>query len=246
MDFALNFEKNLSDKEYTYKVSCDPREISSITEILYQKAFEAARSDGLPYPVRIWNLIPFINDFHGNLENYQAFCKGRKNVFDRFLPVESDYPAASAVGIFSNEISFRFLFSDTRPEIISNPFQVEAYRYPSIYGPTPPSFARACLHKRSFYLSGTASIRGHETLYPDNLEQQLGLTLENIFIILEKANLSNKASNMNWKVFLKNRDDIMNVKAPIQDALGTNLAFVHADICRSNLLIEIEGEYNGL
>jgi chorismate lyase/3-hydroxybenzoate synthase len=246
MDFASSFDPAVSDKEYFWRVKCQPEQITLITETIYQRAFKTARSHGLIYPVRIWNEIPFINEFQGNLENYQAFCQGRKTIFDQYLLNESYYPAASAVGLFSNEISFRFLFSETKPEIMTNPFQVEAYLYPTIYGPTPPSFARACLHKKSFYLSGTASIRGHETLHPENLGEQLAVTLENIFIILDKASLRNQAKRMQWKVFLKYPETLSSVKDQIQNLLGNNLSFVHADICRRNLLIEIEGEYHGL
>lgn len=246
MAFDLNSELNFQDEYFFWEEECLPQDIALVTEHAYLRAWKEAKERGLKFPVRIWNKIPSINAYENGLENYQAFCAGRKNAFEALEIIDSTYPAASAVGSHNGKISFTFLFSNTKPKIVTNPYQVEAYKYPNTYGPTPPSFARGCIHKENFHLSGTASIRGHKTLYIGDLKGQLALTLENIFVVLHEAHLNEKAHEMKWTVFIKDPDFEKEVIQEIQIALGNHLTFVHADICRSDLLIEIEGAFYGL
>jgi chorismate lyase / 3-hydroxybenzoate synthase len=246
MAFDLNSEPRLHTRMFSWEMSCEDSEIARHTEMIYAQAWEMAKDLSLPYPIRIWNRIPRINDFHKDLENYQAFCAGRKRVFDRVALAREDYPAASAVGSIVGTLSCRFLFSNVKPLIITNPRQTEAYDYPKVYGPTPPSFARGCLHGKDFYLSGTASIRGHETLFSGNLRAQLDLTLENIRIVLREARMLSQMSQMNWTIFLRHPENQHEIHYLLQRELGHSLTFVPADICRRDLLIEIEGAYHGL
>ena len=53
--------------------------------------------------------------------------------------------AASAVGSLGGELSICFLGSKERGVHCENPRQLPAYRYPKLYGPRSPSFARATL-----------------------------------------------------------------------------------------------------
>ena len=161
-----------------------------------------------------------------------------------------DFPAASAVGAANGQMRFQFIFSKSCSVKVNNPVQVEAYHYPVTYGPTPPSFARAAFFEQTLYISGTASIRGHQTIYPLDLFGQLQSTFENLEIIIKQAQRkSNKTFRMldsKWRIYVR---DYPNLSEEVQQALhqkieqrlGLDSEFVQADICRSELLIEIEG-----
>ena len=90
--------------------------------------------------------------------------------------------------------------------------------------------------RRLIYISGTAAIRGEESLKGVGLERQLRVTMENIAELIGDARL--KA----LRVYLKNKSDypeaerLMNIYA-----LEIPIAYMWADVCRDELLIEIEG-----
>lgn len=236
--------------ELSWQGKVDIDHLEDVTFLIYTRAFALGRSSGYPYPARIWNYIPDINSFYEDIENYQRFCGGRKRAYD-VLGVETmGYPAASAVGSSSGELVFSFLFSNEPSLPISNPAQQEAYHYPKQYGPTSPSFSRAALCGNVFYLSGTASIRGHSTMYSFSLMDQLQCTLENIdFVLLEaeeKASCKLEKEKMAWRVYLRSTSDQEAVDAVLREKLGGQVDYVKADICRSDLLLEIEGVCIGI
>src|SRR5690606_23756156 len=121
----------------------------------------------------VWNYVPYINQISEGLEHYRQFNIGRWLAFETLFgrDLRSFMPAASAVGITSNAVMLTFIAGTRQPQYLENPSQVPAYHYPSEYGPRPPSFARAVLVQNTHrspaciqgYLSGTASIEGHQT-----------------------------------------------------------------------------------
>ncbi|RYD31701.1 MAG: hypothetical protein EOP86_17340, partial [Verrucomicrobiaceae bacterium] len=122
---------------------------------------------------RVWNWIPGINDSNGEgEENYRAFNAGRHAAFsEHFGPdaLRPHLPAASALGIQGDRMAILFAAGFTAPENFENPEQVPACEYPAQYGRRPPAFARGTSATtpegaREWFLSGTASIKGHRTL----------------------------------------------------------------------------------
>ena len=230
--------------------SVSAKDIESMTESVYRNAWQLAKDNGFSEILRIWNFIPNINEFTDGIENYQHFCKGRKSAYSQLLSNEEFFPAASAVGSSDSRIHFKFLFGHHKPLPISNRLQVEAYRYPADYGPTPPSFARASTLDSIVFVSGTASIRGHQTMFVDDLHGQVQCTLENIDEILQQAkkNIGQDLSKhqMSWKVYLRNPDFKQQIESNLKNTLGLNIEYISADICRSDLLVEIEGAYYGV
>jgi chorismate lyase/3-hydroxybenzoate synthase len=222
------------------------------TQQAYRNILNLLESQGYPHLLRMWNYFPRINDFEGSLERYQQFCVGR---FLAFQEIHGDnfntkLPAASAIGTRVPGLSVYFLASRKPGKHIENPRQISAYHYPEKYGTCSPSFARAT-HKKwgamqHLYISGTASIVGHQTLHCGDVQKQTEETLENIDKLLQHAmgvNHKHRSSFAMIKVYLRNAEHRSLVTPILEKKFGydTPLLYVEGDICRSDLLIEIEG-----
>src|SRR5690606_9951218 len=122
-----------------------------------------------------------------------------------------------------------------------NPRQDPAYRYPRQYGPCSPSFARATgitlSQQRRIFISGTASILGHDTTAAGDLTQQIAVTLENIRYLLDSIPGSIQVLEA-IRVYLRHPQDYPAARTLLlQHFPAEVLNFLHADICRDNLLV---------
>jgi hypothetical protein len=86
-------------------------------------------------------------------------------------------PAASAVGIADGPLDLCFFAGRGEPPLpLENPRQISTYDYPPQYGPRAPTFSRATLAQIggqwTLFISGTASIVGHQSLHPDDILAQ--------------------------------------------------------------------------
>lgn len=225
---------------------------------LYSDLLQATRGLHL---ARIWNYVPAINEpGPGGLENYRIFCRARSQAFEQHhgAGFEPLLPAASAVGTKSADLTVAFAASPVRPRHVENPLQVSAYDYPEDYGPRAPSFARATVvpgpAHDTVFISGTAAIRGHATIAPQHLPSQLACTLENLREISTAcghgADLARgRAATRHFKVYLRHAADQPEIAACLQEALLTpsdRVSYLLADICRAELLVEIEATLIGV
>jgi enamine deaminase RidA (YjgF/YER057c/UK114 family) len=204
---------------------------------------------------RIWNYVPDINAETTGLENYRRFNLGRWQAFhDAFgRRMAAHLPAASAVGLSDDRLVTVFLATRQPIRAIENPRQVPAWNYPEAYGPKAPSFVRGTLTgepgRRRAWISGTASIRGHESIHPGDAEAQLTLTLDNLAVVLESMGLPplNATGQVTHqaKVYLRHRRDLDRVAGALADrglpSPGPDgTVFLEAAVCRAELELEIE------
>jgi len=195
--------------------------------------------------VRFWNCIPHINYGDGDHEVYKRFCAGRLAGFQMADIADCQFPAASALGHKSQRLTTHMLLSGFDVEHHENPLQINAFEYPPQYGNSSPSFARATEvftsnPKPMLFVSGTASIRGHETFYLGDVSAQTTLSIDNIEVLLKQANkvIDDIAS---LRVYIRDADDVSVVMAMVNDRMPKgSRSFLQADICRSDLLVEIE------
>lgn len=222
---------------------------------LYQNIFSAIGDKWHLY--RIWNYVPKINEVENGLENYRRFCRARANVFeDHWGPnYHRALPAASAVGSPEGPLAIAFIAGKVAPAHIENPHQVPAYLYPCQYGPRAPSFSRAtsveCADRKVLFISGTSAITGHSSVGAGDLDAQLGCTIENLNVVGKAAGVDLLGSThkgavigRSFKVYIRNRDHSQHIKSAIEASLlgpGDEVCYLLADICRSELLLEIEG-----
>lgn len=210
------------------------------------------RGSDYPHLLRIWNYFDAITEGEGDGERYRQFCVGRVqglgSVDTRTLP------AATAIGSRDGRRVLQVYWLAARePGLpLENPRQVSAYRYPREYGPQSPSFARALLPPSPqvpLLLSGTASIVGHASQHADSLRAQLDETLTNLDSLLGAARARNPAlsahldASSRLKVYVRDAADADAVAAQLEARLGTRVPWLmlHADVCRRELLVEIEG-----
>lgn len=226
-------------------------------DLVYRELIEAMRDEGYPHLVRVWNYLPRINQEDHGRERYQAFCVGRANAMEAFQSIDEAYlPAASGLGSMNGGLQVLAIAAREPGIQIENPRQISAFRYPHYYGPRSPLFSRATLKRwltgEHLYISGTASIVGHTSLH-QTLDFQLGETLSNIEALVTQAHRVNGMSIRYpdelslIKVYLRNPDDFVATQAWLNEHLGKSLPriFLQADVCRSELIVEIEGAYLG-
>jgi hypothetical protein len=226
------------------------------TQQLYQRLIALARGRHL---YRIWNYVPRINAHVAGLENYHAFCRGRSLAFEEALgpAFKQALPAASAVGGDDHHLAVIFAAGSTAPRHIENPEQIPAYEYPREHGPRPPSFARATVVEedgRSYaFISGTSAVKGHATVAPGVVREQLACTLDNLRIISQAIGLGDtfgagKSLARHFKIYLRHAGDLAAVRSALEAALlqpGDRVTYLRADICRAALNLEIEAALVG-
>ncbi|MEO6994028.1 MAG: hypothetical protein ABI273_10385 [Lacunisphaera sp.] len=225
---------------------------------LYLDIFRAAQGLQL---ARIWNYVPAINATGASgLENYRLFCRGRSLAFEEHhgADFKALLPSASAVGCATETITVSFAASARVPRHLENPLQVPAYDYPADYGPRAPSFARASVvpgadGTAAVFISGTAAIRGHATVAPNELGGQLDCTAENLRQISTTCGLGPHLdrrgnSQRHFKVYVRNAADQPTIARRLEKEFlkpGDRVSYLQADICRESLLVEIEATLFG-
>jgi enamine deaminase RidA (YjgF/YER057c/UK114 family) len=144
-----------------------------------------------------------------------------------------------------------FLATRFAVENWENPEQTPAYCYPAQYGPRAPAFARASRFTDNngvewIFISGTAAIKGHETLHCGNFGGQLQVTLENVDIVLKKCGMRLEdcvsGRRRHFKAFLRHRSDLPELLNRMKTVMTPrdSLTVVEGDICREDLVVEIE------
>jgi chorismate lyase / 3-hydroxybenzoate synthase len=227
------------------------------TRAAYLRAFRLIDRLGYPHLLRIWNYLPDIHRDDDGLERYRRFSLGRHEAFvEAGRSIERDASAASAVGHRGERAAVCLLAGRRRGVPVENPRQVSAWRYPAEHGPRGPTFARALVanqgHASQLFVSGTASITGHESRHEGDPGSQAHETIANLRAVIDEAQArtgfrrdADKA--VAFKVYLRHADYRAAVESPLREAFGPQsaLLFLQADICRRELLLEIEAVCSG-
>ena len=234
----------------------DPADFQSLVLDAYTELLSAISSTTCPFIVKIWNYFDRINDEDGGLERYRQFSWARADAFEKANLEDDRLPTGTAIGTQGgNVLSLIALLSSERLQRFENPRQVSAYLYPKKYGPRSPKFSRAGLVETEghqlFIVSGTAAVIGHETAHPFDLVSQTEETFNNLALLsrLAEAYATRKiGSELDGdsvlRVYLRNPSELAYVESQIRQKFNRstrNIAFLHGDICRKELAIEIDG-----
>jgi chorismate lyase/3-hydroxybenzoate synthase len=231
-------------------------EVERLTRSSYLRLDHLIRSRGYPYWLRAWNYLVDITAGEGEAERYRRFNAGRYSAVGLSSTVEQNLPAASALGSETGGFVLCCLAGRKPGLQIENPRQLSASLYPPRYGLRSPMFARAALvpngRGAQLLVSGTASIVGHESLHIGDPEAQLDETARNFEALVDTAMNAHAsgppASRVrleSLKVYLRNSEDYARLIPRIRRlfAVETEPLVLRADICRRELLVEIEGTY---
>lgn len=254
----VSYSKN--DQVLLGHLSVDERDFPGLEEATrqaYESILPFAGEMGFPHYLRIWNYIPDINGDENGVERYKRFCVGRYASLEKFDFADHRLPAASGVGSPSNRFLIYFLAARDAGVQVENPRQVSAFHYPPQYGPKSPAFSRALVKDwgtgKHLYISGTASIIGHESQHRDNLLPQLTESLRNMSTLVHSAEtehgvaIHTLAELSQVKVYVRDGQDHAAIRGHIDEQLGARVPVIYlsGDLCRKNLLVEIEGLYAG-
>ena len=243
--------------EALFETAVDKTPLQQTTEAAYRQVFALLEQLRFPYLFRFWNYIADINAHSFGLERYRQFNQGRQDAFlAHGRDVVGNVPAACALGfgpghLARGPLTIAFLAGRVAPLNIENPRQISAYEYPQQYGPRSPTFSRASLVRMGpdevLFISGTASIVGHATLHPSDIVSQTREIMTNIQAVLTESNKRANApgfdlSSLYYKVYVRHPVDLAQIRAELEDCVGNKpkAIYLQADICRQDLLLEIE------
>lgn len=218
--------------------------------------------------LRQWNYIEKIvaieTDGH---QHYQDFNDAR-SCFYQPGRWANGYPAATGIGTEWGGVGIDVDAFFTTHQVhlvkaVDNPLQVSAHAYSQqvllgekdaqFLNKTTPKFERAKAVWQGdsgfVYISGTAAIRGEKSLQGVGISEQALTTLDNIDYLISAGNLRSSGIPVQengkiacFRVYVKRREDMEEARAVIgKQYPGMPAVYTLTDVCRSELLIEIEG-----
>ncbi|MBQ9137339.1 MAG: PTS cellobiose transporter subunit IIC [Alistipes sp.] len=252
---SLIFIEGVAASDFTASVAEQSREVfGRIEQILALHGFSV---DDI---VRQWNYIGSIVGYRGDRQNYQEFNDARTHFYAQGQ-WQRGYPAATGIGAEGEGVivgCIAYRGEEVYP--IDNPLQVAAHSYSrevlidsrADAMKSTPKFERAKLIQTPLgaicFVSGTAAIRGEQSIEAQSVELQTERTIENIAHLVSTENLERcgcKPYELRYaqlQVFIKHARDYEAVRAIVEQAYGqVAVVYTVADVCRSELLVEIEG-----
>lgn len=223
---------------------------------------------GFDQVVRTWIYVNQITDGPDGCQRYQELNRARTDFFrDRHLCAKSRarsapeiiYPASTGIGTSGRQIVMSCMALDShRPDVflmpLENPQQTSACDYAAKYSPHSPKFSRAMAvvqgHFITTLVSGTASIVNARTCYFGDVVRQTEQTLDNIKRLIAPENFSRHGMAgsgatlrdiAKLRVYVKRQEDYERCREVVERRVPNVPAiYLHADVCRPDLLVEIE------
>ena len=219
--------------------------------------------------LRPWLYLGGIVAAEGPTQRYKELNRARAD-FYRDISFLADYPreprsgpifpASTGIGTEGRQLHASALaLASHRGDVIArpleNPRQTAAYDYSRTYSPQSPRFSRAlavaCGSASIIFISGTASITHSESRHPGDALAQTHETLDNIEALISEANLARHdlpgfGSSLEGlgvaRVYVKRPEDYPIIREACTQRLGDlPITYTLADVCRPELLVEIEG-----
>ena len=236
----------------------------------FESAMAILAEEGLSihHIIRQWNYIEsiaWLDNVPDSEQNYQMFNDVRAHYYNKGV-FKFGYPAATGIGMNTGGVIIDFI-ALSESDIISikaigNPGQIDAHKYSEIVlegnsdQKCTPKFERAKLvtigTRNYIYVSGTASILGEKTVHEGDVEEQTLTTIENIKRLFSKENQDSlglkfdvaKIQFSHLRVYVKFKKDIPAVQKVCDTELNCKSSlFLESDVCREDLLVEIEGVF---
>ena len=236
-----------------------------VNELLIKEGFEF--SDVIRQWNYIENIFTITPKNGKTIQNYQLLNDYRSVYYSK-AHFSNGFPAATGIGTRNGGFTLELIALKNGPKThivpITNPIQTNAHAYSKelladsttteVMNKTTPKFERAkCIHNYTeglIFVSGTASILQERTVFENNITEQTTLVCKAIDALLSKENsaissleMSNNYSQriLNYRVYVKNKMDMQIVETICKNHFGNTPSIIlEADICRENLLVEIE------
>jgi enamine deaminase RidA (YjgF/YER057c/UK114 family) len=228
---------------------------SQVEEIMIRENFPISSI------VRQWNYIENISLFNDDHQNYQTFNDSRSCFYSQ-AEWSHGYPAATGIGTQSGGVMVELiaLIGEQLINIaLDNPLQIAAHKYsqgvllgaidPCTRQRTTPKFERARIvglpGSQIIYISGTAAIRGESSVIANDITEQTRITMENIDHLIAPAHSQEPGTSFEYKllrIYVKKPSQMEDVRTYMKAYYpDIKKIYICADICRDELLVEIEG-----
>ena len=219
--------------------------------------------------VRTWLYIGGITEIQNGIERYRELNRARTDVFNTQhakgrMPVGSNdqvcYPASTGIGMSSPGLDIGCLaLQSDRDDVLllslENPQQTAAFDYDPSFSVKSPKFSRAMAVMIGNYvttwISGTASIVNSESIHLGDAAMQTEQTIDNIENLIARENFARHGVNgagaelsdlAKVRVYVKHPEDYEACREVCERRFGSlPTIYAQADVCRSELLVEIEG-----
>lgn len=204
--------------------------------------------------VRQWNYIDHITAVNDSIQNYQLFNDARSD-FYATADWSNGYPAATGIGCDAGGVmvvvyAVKGFRGADRP--VDNPLQIPAHKYSGkvlASGKevvrTTPKFERGRLLGDTVFVSGTAAIKGENSEFSDDARVQAFEAIDVVEHLVEPSNISKDCSGFRFdlmRVYVRRPQDMETVRDVFTSHFGNiPVHFLTADICRPELLLELEG-----
>ena len=156
-------------------------------------------------------------------------------------------PASTAIGMRGGRVSLEAFALEKAPGIpgavwLDNPLQTPPHRYPLRAGrDRNPCFSRGAAVSLDdgtslIFVSGTASLRGHEVLHLEDPAAQVRVSIENIAALGVRL-----ADILQFRVYIKKAEHAAAVRRRCEALLpDVPRLYLLADVCREEFSVEIE------
>ncbi len=218
-------------------------------EDAYRRILLAIENAGYPVLVRTWHYLPGIYRRDAGLSVYQEFCNGRLRAA-RSSGKKRILCAATVIGTEASHCAFHFLAAKTVGRAVDNARQTPPLNYPIYAEAERPLFARAVIQPwqngTTVFVSGTASIVGHESRSAGNLVGELREIQKNLEVLERgwmRSETEQSAMRRRFlKVYLSNPSDSEKAHEYLSSCCNNQevLVMLKGDICRPELTVEIE------
>ena len=203
------------------------------------------------HPARFWNFIPDIGEpMADGLDRYMVFNAGRHDAYSDHCGALA---TASAVGVKGSDLFIHCLALEEPGTPVENPRQTPAWQYSARYGPLPPCFSRATIvelaGRRTLLIGGTASVVGEDSRHAGQFDAQVDETLLNLEALIRTADGNQRDARaplqrlVDLRVYVTSAAQAERVRELLVSRCprARTIAVALAQVCRRELLVEIEG-----
>jgi len=219
--------------------------------------------------VRTWIYQGGITEVEQGVERYRELNRARTEFFEHQeslgrMQILRDgsafYPASTGIGTAGRGLAISCLAlqtdrQDVRLLPLENPRQTSAFHYAQRFSNKSPKFSRAMAvvigDYATTWISGTASIVDSESVHLGDVQKQTEQTIDNIENLISAENFKRHGcfgvgaeleDLAKVRVYIKRPDDFEKCREVCRRRFGPlPTIYALADVCRSELLVEIEG-----
>lgn len=193
--------------------------------------------------VRTWFFLDHLLDWYKEFNDARTDFYRSRGIFDKLVPASTGIGAANQDGsaVLCNLIAIKPKKDQIKIMTVASPMQDSPVKYHSTFSRAVEVIVPHCRH---LMISGTASIsQDGKTEYLDDAAKQIDKTMSVVHALLESRGMGWGDLYRGIAYFKNINDQILLEQYLLQHKIPQfPLAISHADVCRGDLLFEIEAD----